>query len=176
MRLRHRLLRDDRGAAAAEMALIFPLLLIIGMGAVELGNYFLDEHRLVKAVRDGARYAARQDFSNYAGCTTTAADVSNAQGLIDNTHAIVQTGLLSGGSDLLPKWSSATFKVQMTCNSTVGSQTLSGIYTNTTGAAPPAVVVVTATVPYVPVAVSGFGFKAAGYNLYAQEQAAVTGV
>ena len=32
-------------------------------GAVELGNYFLNEHSLVKAVRDGARYAARQDFS-----------------------------------------------------------------------------------------------------------------
>lgn len=169
-----RLLRDRRGAAAAEMALVTPLLLIIGMGAVEMGNYFLDEHRLVKAVRDGARYAARQDFTNYAGCTTTPADVPAT--LKSNTQAIVQTGLLTGGSDLLPNWSSATFTVQMTCTSTAGTQTLSGIYTNTSGTAPPAVVIVTASVPYAPIAISGFGFNATGYNLYAQEQASVTGI
>ena len=169
-----RLLGEEGGAAAAEMALIVPLLLILGMGAVELGNYFLDEHRLVKAVRDGARYAARQDFSNFAGCNTTAADVPTT--LKNNVKSIVQTGLLSGGTDLLPHWATATFTVQTTCNSTAGTQTLGGIYTGTTGAAPPAVVTVTATVPYAPVASLGFGFKATGYNLYAQEQAPVTGV
>lgn len=169
-----RLARDMRAAAAAEMALVTPLLLIIGMGAVEMGNYYLDEHRLVKAVRDGARYAARQDFSNYAGCTTTAANVPTT--LKSNTQLIVQTGLLSSGSDLLTNWGSATFTVQMTCTSTAGTQTLGGIYTNTSGGQPPAVVIVTATIPYQPIALSGFGFKATGYNLYAQEQASVTGV
>lgn len=174
MTLFRRLVRNHCGAAAAEMALVAPLLLIIGMGAAEVGNYFLDEHRLIKAVRDGARYAARQDFSNYSGCNGTAADVPSA--LKTNTQAIVQKGLLSGGSDLLPNWASATFTVQMTCTSTAGSQTLGGIYTSTTGAAPPAVVIVTAQVPYSPIALSGYGFKASGYNLYAQEQASVTGI
>lgn len=168
------LLRDQRAAAAVEMALVFPLLLIIGMGGVEVGNYFLDEHRLVKAVRDGARYAARQDFSNYSGCNGTAADVPTA--LRDNVKAIVRQGVLSGGTDLLANWNSATFTVQMTCTSTAGSQTLTGIYTSTSGAAPPAVVIVTATVPYAPIAISGYGFKARGYNLYAQQQAAVMGI
>ena len=44
------------------------------MRRVEIGNYFLDEHILVKAVRDGARFAARQNFSNYSACTGAVAD------------------------------------------------------------------------------------------------------
>ena len=56
------------------MALVMPLLLILMMGSVELGNYFYNEHKLVKSVRDGARYAARQAFTNYASCSGSAAD------------------------------------------------------------------------------------------------------
>ena len=58
MKGRARLSSDRRGAAAAEMALVTPLLLVILFGAVELGNYFYNEHIVVKAVRDGARFAA----------------------------------------------------------------------------------------------------------------------
>jgi hypothetical protein len=53
-------------AAAAEMALVMPLLLTILFSLVEAGNYFYTEHVLVKAVRDGARYAGRQDFSFFS--------------------------------------------------------------------------------------------------------------
>jgi hypothetical protein len=60
---------DCRGAAAAEMALVLPLLLIILFGSLELGNYFMNEHTLVKAVRDGARFAGRQTFTNYTSCS-----------------------------------------------------------------------------------------------------------
>ena len=170
-----RLFLDRSAAAAAEMALIFPLLLVIGMGSVELGNYFLDEHRLLKAVRDGARYAARQDFSNYTSTTCSTSTPADVPGTLkSNTQSIVRHGLLSGGSDSLPKWASATFSVQFYCPTI--DVTPTGIYTNASGAAPPAVVIVTATVPYAPVAISGFGFKATGYNLYAQEQAPVTGI
>ena len=56
-------LRDSRGVAAAEMALVTPLLAMIMFGAVELGKYFWDEHLVVKAVRDGARFASRQNFA-----------------------------------------------------------------------------------------------------------------
>ena len=66
-----RLARCKSGAAAAEMALALPLLLILICGCAELGNYFLDEHRLIKAVRDGARYAARQDIGNFTACSGT---------------------------------------------------------------------------------------------------------
>ena len=53
------LLASDDAAAAAEMALVVPLLVILMFGSFELGRYFLDEHVVVKAVRDGARYASR---------------------------------------------------------------------------------------------------------------------
>ena len=65
------LFRDRAGAAAAEMALVTPLLMIIMFGAMELGKYFLDEHVVAKAVRDGARYAARRSFTDYAGCAVS---------------------------------------------------------------------------------------------------------
>ncbi|MGL5837065.1 MAG: TadE family protein, partial [Sphingorhabdus sp.] len=48
-----------KGAAAAEMALVTPLLMIIMFGAFELGNYFYSQHVVTKAVRDGARFASR---------------------------------------------------------------------------------------------------------------------
>src|SRR5215217_7313983 len=53
---------DVRGSAAAEMALVLPLLLALMFGSLELGDYFLSEHVLLKGVRDGAVYAARQDI------------------------------------------------------------------------------------------------------------------
>lgn len=171
------LARNRRGAAAAEMALVTPLLLIILMGSFELGNYFRDEHMLVKAVRDGARYAARQSFSNYSGCTSTTA---NAPSVLANTKLLVRKGSLnSNDPDILPNWTStsADFTVQMSCSSTAGSTALSGIYvgnsTGTAGVAP--IVSVTAKLPYRPVLAS-FGFTGTGYFLNATQQAAVMGI
>jgi hypothetical protein len=52
---------------------------------------------------------------------------------------------------------------------------MGGIYaTHNSGQAP--VVIVTASVPYRPVAVLAFGFDTSGYSLNAQQQAAVAGV
>jgi Flp pilus assembly protein TadG len=52
------------GVAAAETAMLTPILLVLLFGAFEMGKYFLDEHVLMKAVRDGARYAGRQSFAS----------------------------------------------------------------------------------------------------------------
>lgn len=173
MSLLRALVRDHRAAAAAEMALVLPFLLSLGMGAVELGNYFLDEHRLIKAVRDGARYAARQDFSNFSGCPSTATDVGTD--LTTSVENLVRTGSPSGGTDQLPNWGSATFTVQYSCDTSYGGETMGGIYTtHNSGNAP--VVIVTASVPYEPVALSAFGFNATSYTLNAQEQAPVLGI
>ena len=171
-----RLLRCTRGAAAAEMALVFPLLLILTCGSVELGNYFMDEHRLVKAVRDGARYAARQDITYFTGCS------GNPGGtVVSDTQNIVMTGLLSGGDDYLPNRSSATIDVTVaTCRTAVGTgpTTLSGLYSgvkNSTGTVVGAPIVeVSASVPYQPV-VHAFGFTGINLTLNASQQAAVMG-
>ena len=165
-----RLWRSTRAAAAVEMALVTPLLLIIMMGSFELGNYFMNEHRLVKAVRDGARFAGRQSFSSYP-----------CSGAIDNTvkaniQNVVKTGLYSGGSASLANWTPTTVSVTFTCATTAGGQNMLGIYRNSTGASAGApIVTVSASILYQPVLAS-FGFRGVGFNLNATQQAAVMGL
>src|SRR2546423_15363241 len=97
------LLRDARANAAAERALAAPLLLMIMLGSTELGNYFMNEHSLVKAVRDGARFAARQGFTNYSGCTGPPRGTGGS-----DTQTVVLFGYLSGRRVLQPKILRAT--------------------------------------------------------------------
>ena len=172
------MMRDARGNAAAEMALVAPLLLIILMGTVELGNYFMNEHSLVKAVRDGARFAARQSFTNYPGC-------SGAPGgtVVADTQNVVMNGYVSGGSAITPNISVANISLEVSCAPTVGGQPMLGIYRSrfggtcdgsaATGCAQ--TVTVSATVNYRPI-LSSFGFTGIGKTLYAASQAAVQGV
>jgi Flp pilus assembly protein TadG len=165
---------DRRGNAAAEMALVTPLLLIVMMGCTELGNYFWNEHTLLKAVRDGARFAARQSFSNYATCSTTGTDLTSATVGTD-TKKVVQKGSLdSTQPDLLPNWSSATFKLTCTSATTAGGQTMSGLYTSNANGA--AYVTVETTLTYRPIIALALGFSGVSKQLYAQSQAAVTGL
>lgn len=175
MSLVRRLVRSTRGSAAAEMALVLPLLIVLLFGSVELGNYFYSEHVLVKGVRDGARYAARQAFSNFTACSgSPGATVEN------NTETLVRTGQLSGGSDILPNWTDAgtTFDVTINCTTTISGTALEGIYndvvTNAGAAVGAPVVTVTASVPYRSV----FGYVGRGLNLKlnATSQAAVQGI
>lgn len=167
--------RDRGGNAAAEMAMVTPLLLILMMGCVELGNYFWNEHVLLKAVRDGARYAARQGFSTFSTCTSTGTDLSSAT-VGSNTKKVVQKGSLdSTQPDLLPNWSTATFTLTATCDTAqVGGQTMSGLYkANANGWAK---VKVDATLTYRPVLAVALGFSGVGYQISAESQAAVTGL
>lgn len=162
------------GAAAAEMALVTPLLLAILFGSVELGNYFYNEHILVKAVRDGARFAARQDFSNFSGC-------SGAPGgtVVARTRALVRTSLLAGGADRFPQINDGDITLTVSCAATAvddaaATENMSGIYRgNPSGAR---VVTVDAIVNYSPIIGSGFGFSGAGFHLRASQQAAVMGL
>lgn len=47
----------QRGAAAVEFAIVFPLLFLVMAGIVDYGRYFLTEIQLTNAVREGARVA-----------------------------------------------------------------------------------------------------------------------
>jgi Flp pilus assembly protein TadG len=163
------LMRDRGGNAAAEMAMVTPLLLILMMGCAELGNYFWNEHTLLKAVRDGARFAARQSFNNYTGCS------GNPGGTVaSDTQNVVMYGYLSGTNKLTPNITAANVTVTQSCATTAGGQTMQGLYRNDTNGAH--VVAVAATVTYRPVIAVALGFSGVGYQLYAQSQAAVTGL
>ncbi|UZW55442.1 pilus assembly protein [Sphingobium sp. JS3065] len=98
-----RLFREQSGSSAAEMALVTPLLIALMFGAFELGNYFLSEHVVVKAVRDGARYAGRLSFSNYT-CTVASTDNVPGGTVEADTRNLVRTGQLTGGSARLNGW------------------------------------------------------------------------
>ena len=166
--------RDRRGAAAAEMALVLPLLLTIMFGSVELGSYFYNEHILVKAVRDGARYAARQNFSYYAACTGSPGDPVESE-----TRALVRTSLLASGNDRFADIQDADITLSTACFTTAtdlsaSTENLTGIYRNRTDGAP--VVTVAATVDYTPVIGTLFGFSGVGLHLNASQQAAVMGL
>ena len=167
-----RLLRSTRAAAAAEMALITPLLLTLAMGSAELGNYFYNEHILIKAVRDGARFAGRQPFDKFACSGTPTVDST----VVTNTKIVVMTGLLSGGSNRLANWNASSIMLSLNCYTATGGQSMLGIYRNSTGASAGApIVTVSATVPYIPV-LKSFGFSGIGLNLNARQQAAVMGI
>jgi Flp pilus assembly protein TadG len=172
MSLLRRLVREVRAAAAAELAMVTPLILALMFGAAELGNYFYNEHILLKAVRDGARYAARQSFTYYEPCT---AGTSPGGNVVADTRALVKTGLLAAqaGAPRFPDASAATINVTMNCTTTAGTQTMSGIYKGRASGAPR--VTVTATVPYTPLLAS-LGFNSASLSLNATEQAAVMGI
>jgi Flp pilus assembly protein TadG len=156
------------------MALVAPLLCVILIGSVELGHFMYNEHVLAKAVRDGARYAARQGFTNYDCSGEPSATVR------DNTRELVQTMVLTGGSDRMVNWAATTISVTETCHASAtdlasSTETMTGIYDELAlGGAP--VVTVSATVPYTPVIGASFGFSGIGLNLNASQQAAVMGI
>lgn len=166
-RARH-LFRDTSAVAAAEMALVAPLLLIIMFGAFELGNYFYDNHIVIKGVRDGARYASRRSFADY-DCTAGAPD-SDAVNAITN---VTRTGQVAdGGTPRLANWTdAATVDVTISCanNSTAA---YAGIYEGRT------------TFPVVSVAVdlpyrslfSDMVFKASTFEIKAESEVPVMGV
>ena len=49
--------RRERGAAAVEFALIFPLLFLLVAGIIDFGRFFFSQIQLTNAAREGARAA-----------------------------------------------------------------------------------------------------------------------
>lgn len=147
------------------MALVTPLLMILMFGSFELGKYFWDNHVVAKAVRDGARYASRQAFSNY-DCTGTT--VSNT--VRDNTRNVTRTNqIASGGTSRLVGWTDGMTTVTLRCDT---SGTYSAFYSGMVGVP---VVRVSATVPYNSL-FSTLGFDATGLNLTANSEVPVMGI
>jgi Flp pilus assembly protein TadG len=163
-RLLPALWRCRSGSAGIELVLVTPLILILMFGSVDLGNYFMSEHVVVKAVRDGARYASRRGFGEYS-CASASSDV------IAKTRAITRTGTISGGTARLVGWTDpASITLTVRCDS---SGTYSGIYKGQASGVP--VVKVVAVVPYNSL-FRHFGITTATINLTAASEVPVMGV
>jgi len=163
-RLAPLLRRCRSGSVGVEMALVTPVILILMFGLVDLGNYFMSEHVVVKAVRDGARYASRRGFGEYS-CASASTDV------VTKTRDITRTGTISGGTARLVGWTDPTsVTLTVRCDS---SGTYSGIYKGAANGVP--VVKVAAVVPYNSL-FRHFGFTTATISLTAASEVPVMGV
>lgn len=162
--------RDRSGAAAAEMALMIPLLVVLMFTALEGAHYLYVEHQVVKGVRDGARYGARQPLSTF-GCTaatTTAQTISDAT-IKAAIIEVARTGQVAGGTPRVSTWSSASppNDVYFTC-----AAVTSGVYA-TLAAAPQ--ITVKAVVPY-PSLFGALTGITTSFKVAAQNQAPVVGI
>jgi Flp pilus assembly protein TadG len=156
--------RDSRATAAAEMALMLPVLVALIFSTFEAGYFLWSEHKVVKGVRDGARYAARQDFNDFT-CSSNTIDPT----VVDDIKNLTRTGTADGtGNDAVPGWTNADITVTLSCDDT----TQTGIYA-TLGTAPR--VKVSATVAY-PSLFGMLGFNTGGIHLNASAQSAVMGL
>jgi Flp pilus assembly protein TadG len=143
-----RLARQESGAAAVEMALVAPVLIVIMFASMELGHYFYSEHIVVKAVRDGARFASRQGFVDYSCPSTIGGTV------VTDTQNLTRTNTVNGsGTPRLAGWTqNSSVTVSLRCDT---SGTYISFYQGTGGVP---IVTVTAVVPYTSL------FKAIGFN------------
>jgi Flp pilus assembly protein TadG len=168
-RLLSQLVEDRSASAAVEMALVAPLLIFLMFGSVDVGNYFLSEHVVDKAVRDASRYAARLPFIDFDCASNAMTDPSTVQKL-------ARTGDPAGTTARLPGWTADNMTtVTVNCDTdTTHSYVNGGIYTDFPNGGEAPTVTVSATVPYN----SLFGVIGLGsltFNLNAQSQAAVIG-
>ncbi len=152
--------RNQKGAAAVEMALMMPLLLAIMFGGFEASHYFYNEQKIVKAVRDGARFAGRLPFSAYTcSDTTRRADIQE----------VTRTGKLLGGTPLIRNWTNDEITVTVSCN----AGTTDGIFVSQVGGA--RIVTVAATADY-PSLFETLGFIDSTSSVNATAQAVVMGI
>jgi Flp pilus assembly protein TadG len=124
-RRRRHILRDERGVAASEFALILPVLTMLLFGFYEAGRMYWNYNIVQSSARDAARYAARMPMtcdSGGVGAFVDAGDEAEIQNL-------TRTGTLDGtGDPLVAGWTNnATVNVSISCVDN-SSATYSGRY------------------------------------------------
>ena len=188
MKKNRSLLNAREGSAAAEMALVAPMLITLMFGSFELGNYFMSEHVVAKAVRDGARFASRLPASTY-NCPAAGADGSAGSFVVSAASTLAQaqiknvtrTGSTDGsGTPRLSYWTAAKemavlpggspITLTVTCRL---ATTFTGVFSGIEGNVP--VITVSANVRY-PSLLGQIGLSDTNLRLQSESQAAVMGI
>lgn len=159
---------DQSGTAAVEMALIMPLLMMLTFAGLEGAHYLYVEHQVVKGVRDGARFAARQPFSIYACGSATVSD-AGIETTIKNVTRYGTPSVVTGQQPMVSTWTDAGTTVSVDCP---GTPFTGGIYSSLANA-PRVTVVANITYPSLFEAITGLR---SSFRLYATNQAAVVGI
>lgn len=167
-----RFLRDDSGSPSVEFALILPAMLVLMFGGMEAGHFAWTQHKLVKAVREGARYASRLPVEQYCAGATAQFDTDAET----NIKAVTVTGSLpaaggeASGPPAVPGLTPAKVTVTPVCVAFVDT----GIYSEL-GNAGPIVTVAASGVPY-PSLFEQLGVIDGSFTLAARSSAAVIGL
>lgn len=94
-----RLWADNQAVASVELALMMPILFAFLFTTFEGGHYLWTEHKLIKATRLGARYAARLPTSSFQTCPAsgTMANVADSdQVTVNQIRQVTRTGRVDG--------------------------------------------------------------------------------
>ncbi|MBV7265858.1 TadE/TadG family type IV pilus assembly protein [Erythrobacter ani] len=158
---------DTRAAAATEFALALPMMLALMFVSMEAGHFFWTEHKLVKSVRDGARFATRLSVDEVCNGATNVMSPA-LEGQIKNLTVTGQ--IAAGGLPKVPGWTASNVQVTVGCQAFVGT----GIYTDL-GAPGPLVTVSSGNVRY-PSILNGLGVIDDTVNIRAESSAAVVGI
>lgn len=171
MTMLRRFLSCTRGAAAAEMALITPLAVGIIFTSVEAGHYFYQQHQVIKGVRDGARFAARQSFDDINCRSGTPSTIPTD--VATQIRNITRTGQLSSGTPRILSWQDSDTVLSVTCPA-VGTiaESQTGIFD---GTEPAPQINIVATVSY-DAFFNGLGVITDNFTLRGQQQAVVMGI
>jgi Flp pilus assembly protein TadG len=162
-----RLIQDRRGSAAIEFALSLPMMLALMFVGMEAGHFFWTEHKLVKAVRDGARFAARSQVDDLCNGGTAAIEPT----LATEIRNLTATGQVAdGGGPKVPGWNADDVTITVGCQQFVAT----GIYTDL-GTNGPLITVSSGAVTY-PSILNGLGVLDDAIVLSAESSAAVMGI
>lgn len=174
---------DQSASAATEMALMMPILFALMFTTYEGGHYMWTEHKVLKGVRDGARYAARLPFDYYS-CSSAALQSPtgqpNAATRESEIRNLTRTGMISGGLSKVPGWTPKgqepeNIAITVACKAewVSGTPASTGLYSKVVGGAPHVTVSTVVTYPSI---LGMLGFDTSAAKVRAQANAAVTGL
>jgi Flp pilus assembly protein TadG len=76
------LIKNERGSSVVELAIVFPILLLLFVGVAEIGRLFYTYTTLAKATKVGARFLTTEKDAESTDATTIAAVKLRAASLV----------------------------------------------------------------------------------------------